>query len=131
MHCPKCGVILVEEAGLPNYCEAGDMSLSKKLGDALRECYVDNVRSPRERPFPARVGGTWFCPGCGIEAAEESHGNVRCPQCLKSLAEFIDALVELHPSGHGSLTALVHGYVPWVGRTGRLLALWRGRRTMR
>jgi hypothetical protein len=133
MHCPKCGVMLVEESGQPKRCAPGDMWLSEKLAGALRECYVENVRSPRERPFPARVGGEWFCPGCGIKTTEESVGDVRCPQCKRSLAEFIHALVELHPhaglAGGAARSKRVAvrsgGWVDWI------LSKWRGRRTTR
>ena len=132
MHCPKCGVTLVEESGQPKRCAPGDMWLSEKLAGALRECYVENARSPRERPFPARVGGEWFCPGCGVKTAEASAGDVRCPQCKRSLAEFIHALVELHPhvgwpreAGSKRVARRPGGWVQC------LFSKWTGRRTTR
>lgn len=77
-------------------CERGEMSLSKALQQALLDCYSKETRRPEERRFGFRVGGQWFCPGCGVATTEED-GFVRCPRCTRSLNEFIPQLVELHP----------------------------------
>jgi hypothetical protein len=79
------------------------MELSAKMERALVECYVEKTRSPLEPPPPESLtykqgcGGSWFCPGCGIRATEESPWDVRCPSCRKSMFEFLRPLVELHP----------------------------------
>lgn len=70
--------------------------MSRDVQRRLLECYVDRSRTPNEGAFPAAVGGQWFCPGCGTPATETSPGDVRCPSCRLSLAEFIYALVEWH-----------------------------------
>ena len=97
MHCPRCGAVLEEEDGLARRCAPGAMRLSEHLTRALDDCYVKNVRAPREGRLPFRVGGTWYCPGCGVMLEEPSVGEVRCPACKRSLVEFIRHLVELHP----------------------------------
>jgi rubrerythrin len=72
------------------------MSLSQKLEEGLIDCFILRVRKPKELKFPFIVGGTWFCPACGIKMFEKN-GDVRCSQCNLSLNEFIHQLVELHP----------------------------------
>ena len=96
MFCPRCGRVLAESPGGETRCEAGDMGLSKSLDRALRECFVIKSRQPSEGPVGCEVGGDWFCPGCGVQAREDLPGDVRCPACHKSLAEFIHVLVEIH-----------------------------------
>src|SRR5262245_13418083 len=97
MFCPRCGIALTDTPGRPLECQPGEMPLSADLERRLRECYVDNGRLPRSEPLPFKVGGSWFCPGCGIRATEPRPGDVRCPSCGRALAEFIPPLVELHP----------------------------------
>ena len=97
MHCPRCNAVLTEREGKPSRCDPGQMDLSQDLERRLRECYVDNLRAPRSEPLAYRVGGSWFCPGCGVRALESTPGDLRCPSCQKGLAEFIYSLVELHP----------------------------------
>ena len=94
MYCPKCGEELSEtEEGF--VCEPGRMPLSQVLGQLLWECYVAETREPRDFRFDFTVGGQWFCPACGVPTREEE-GSVRCPECGRSLNEFIHNLVELH-----------------------------------
>jgi phage FluMu protein Com len=95
MFCPKCGNELVR-VGESLTCIEGKMVLDHFLEKRLTECYVSRVDTPRERRFSFQVGGTWFCPGCGV-AAVESDGFVRCPECKLLLNEFIPRLVEIHP----------------------------------
>ena len=97
MFCPRCGVAFTESPGRPLKCEPGDMPLSADLERRLRECYVDSSRLPRSEPLRYKVGGTWFCPGCGVPTREASPGDVRCPVCGRALGEFLYPLVELHP----------------------------------
>jgi rubrerythrin len=95
MFCPKCGDEFVKVDGYLT-CVRGRMELSSRLESRFTECYVSKSDRPRESQLPFRVGGTWYCPGCGVPTVEED-GFVRCPQCRLSLNEFIAALVELHP----------------------------------
>ena len=96
MFCPKCGVSLTAEAGQPLTCDPGAMPLSASLEQRFREYFVDGGPA-RTAPLPSGVGGDWFCPACGVRMIEPSPGDVRCPSCNRSLAEFIPALVEGHP----------------------------------
>jgi hypothetical protein len=95
MFCPKCGQELAEVAGVLT-CHSGDMPLSPKMAQDLRECFVERSRAPREFAFRFPVGGIWFCPGCGVRAREAA-GRIGCPHCSRSLNEFVHGLIELHP----------------------------------
>lgn len=95
MFCPKCGDTL-EDVNGELTCVRGDMGLSQDMARRLSECYVTRTRLPAEPKNAARWGGTWYCPGCGIQA-EEDDGAVRCPHCGLSMNEFLYPLVELHP----------------------------------
>jgi ribosomal protein S27E len=97
LHCPKCGDVLAESTSGTLRCARGQMELSQELGERLLECYVLHARTPREKPFAFPVGGVWFCPACGVPTQERNPGDVRCTACSRSLAEFLHALVELHP----------------------------------
>lgn len=95
MYCPKCGEELSETRD-GFVCEPGGMQLTQFLGHLLWECYVAETKEPGEARFDFRVGGEWFCPGCGVPT-QERDGYVRCPQCGRSLNVFIRALIERHP----------------------------------
>jgi len=88
LFCPRCGVPLEHRAGKPLRCVPGDMELSANLERGLRECFLDGARTPQSRPLRFKVGGVWFCPGCGVRE-EVVDGDVRCPRCRRSLNEFI------------------------------------------
>lgn len=94
MFCPRCGEPLAEVNGALT-CVRGDMSLSPKMRECFTECFVTKTRTPADRVFELRVGGRWFCPGCGVQALEQD-GRITCPRCSRSLNEFIGSLVELH-----------------------------------
>lgn len=96
MYCPKCGEVL-KEVDRELTCTRGNMGLSQKMANDLNECFIIGSRQPSEREFNLRWGGTWFCPGCGVQMIEGDKGAVRCPQCHKNLCEFIYSLVERHP----------------------------------
>jgi hypothetical protein len=72
------------------------------LADRLCDCYRDEKRKPKDTVFtfngkPHPIGGSWYCPGCGVEIPEISPGNLTCPVCSRSVVEFVYALVEGHP----------------------------------
>jgi len=99
MFCPKCAGTLNR---LPNgilECKRGRLAFSAELSARLAACYADRQRRPRDEPFGrgVSVGGTWFCPGCGVRLLEALQGDVRCPECQLALNEFLYALNELHP----------------------------------
>jgi uncharacterized Zn finger protein (UPF0148 family) len=102
LFCPRCGDDLAISQDGELACARGGMSLMPALEHRLRECYELRSRQPRDIVFtyngsPHGIGGTWFCPGCGVAALEATPGDLRCPDCLQSLVEFITELIELHP----------------------------------
>ena len=103
MYCPRCGDTLDCRSNGELACMRGEMGLSKHLERALTECFVDRSRTPRAAPLPFAVGGSWYCPGCGVMMAEMDPGVVACPKCGLALGEFIVELIENHPhrEAHG------------------------------
>ena len=106
LYCPKCGDALTESAEGELQCARGRMGLAQELEQRLRECFVMQTRTPRDTVFiyggkPSSIGGDWFCPGCGVAAAESAPGDLRCPACSRSLVEFVHSLTELHPHFDG------------------------------
>lgn len=101
LHCPKCGDFLTEAADGSLECVRGRMGLAQELAERLRDCYVTKIREPKNPSRQHRIGGSWFCPGCGVAAQELTPGDVRCPVCSRSLAEFMFALIERHPHFDG------------------------------
>jgi len=101
--CPKCGEELVANPDRGYLeCIPGQMPLSAELEKRLRECYIECTRNPVDRIFtyndkPHGIGGQWFCPGCAEEMTEMTPGDLRCPECNRSLFEFVYSLVERHP----------------------------------
>jgi predicted RNA-binding Zn-ribbon protein involved in translation (DUF1610 family) len=101
LFCPKCGDLMAP-SGETMKCVKGEMELSLRLFESLKECYLENIRSPMEITFtyngkPHGVGGRWFCPACGVEIKEERTGVLKCPKCSKSLVGFVYDLIERHP----------------------------------
>ena len=82
-------------------CDSGQLIFAKELSDRLVSCYATEDRVPKDLPFGFAVGGTWFCPACGSQAEESERGRVKCPECGRSLNEFIHSLVEKHPHADG------------------------------
>jgi tRNA(Ile2) C34 agmatinyltransferase TiaS len=102
LFCPKCGAALAKTVDGHFECKRGRMPLAHHLEQRLIECFVTEARRPREpsgvyKAGPPKIGGTWFCPGCGVMTTESTPGDVRCPKCSRSLSEFVYALVERHP----------------------------------
>jgi predicted amidophosphoribosyltransferase len=100
LYCPKCGELL-EAATNALRCNAGQTTFAKELSDRLVACYITEERRPKELPFGFAVGGTWFCPACERRAEEAERGRIMCPQCGRSLNEFIHSLIERHPHADG------------------------------
>jgi hypothetical protein len=77
--------------------------LSVHLANNLRACYAEMTRQPKQPLSSSEItgrggiGGTWFCPGCGILMEEQTPGAIQCPQCGRSIWEFVDELIEHHP----------------------------------
>jgi uncharacterized Zn finger protein (UPF0148 family) len=106
LHCPKCGEILTESSNGSLECARGRMELARELEQRLRDCYIKKVRDPKDVTFthrgkPHPIGGSWFCPGCGVAAQELTPGDLRCPVCSRSLVEFAYSLIERHPHFDG------------------------------
>ena len=95
MYCPKCGDEMVTQGG-EVFCRRGRMGLARVVENRLTECFVANTATPSDKAFAFRIGGTWFCPGCGVQDVEEA-GVIRCPRCHRSLNEFVHNLIEQHP----------------------------------
>jgi hypothetical protein len=101
LFCPRCGDELRPTADDSLQCERGQMVLALALARSLRECYQDELRLPKQVVFthkgaPHPIGGTWFCPGCGVRIPEDSPGALTCPLCSRSVVEFVVGLVERH-----------------------------------
>lgn len=77
-------------------CAQTGALLSARLSRELFECFVGRSRRPRETALAFRVGGRWFCPGCGHEMSV-SDAHVVCSHCRRHLNEFVHALVEWNP----------------------------------
>jgi hypothetical protein len=87
-------------------CARGPMGLARELEQRLRECCVLQTRTPRDTVFiyggkPHAIDGDWFCPRCGVAAAQSTPCDLRRPACLRSLVEFVHSLTELHPHCDG------------------------------
>jgi hypothetical protein len=72
------------------------MLMSQSLSDVLTECYEREERRPDAKPT-LMASGKWFCPGCGVPTVTKGGVEVRCPQCGRTLNEFLMVLVEFHP----------------------------------
>ena len=62
-------------------CVQGQMPLADELARRLNDCYASQVRRPRDVVYqyngcPHPIGGTWFCPGCGVRLREDSPGDL-------------------------------------------------------
>ena len=93
LFCPKCGKAMTV-ADDTFVCVPGDMELSRHLRDLLTEVFVARSRSGRE--VPLNWGGSWFCPGCGVQATTDKE-HVRCHKCGEYLDEFLYQFIEFHP----------------------------------
>ena len=95
MYCPRCGEDTTDREGRLT-CERGQMELSPRMAQALKECFVTREHPSSKVPLTYKVGGTWFCPGCGVKMLVRGD-VISCPQRQESLNEFVYHLVELHP----------------------------------
>ena len=95
MHCPKCGDKLDDDPRVG--CRRGGMPISPSLLERLH-AITDNgppTTAPVELPF--RIGGTWFCPACGVLAEEPRQGVLQCSRCRRSFSDIVHVLTETHP----------------------------------
>jgi len=98
LFCPNCGEQLAKTVDGHFECKRGQMPLARELEQRLIECFVTEVRCPREPSIgPPKIGGRWYCPSCGVMAEESTPGDLRCPKCARSLFEFVHSLIEHHP----------------------------------
>jgi rubrerythrin len=72
------------------------MPMSKHVSDGLTECFERGERRPSEEPTKV-ASGEWFCPACGVAMLTTTGVEVRCPECARTLNEFVYELIELHP----------------------------------
>ena len=102
LYCPKCGEPLTESDTGELECVPGKMPLAPALEKRLRQTFGPGGGTSVGQRFTYggrahAVGGRWYCPCCGVRAAEQSPGDLRCPRCGRSLVEFVVPLTELHP----------------------------------
>lgn len=97
MFCPYCGAQLQWISGELT-CPVGNMPLAAHTESRLRAAFVERTGTPSAEPRRYRVGGRWYCPGCGVRMITQEH-DVHCPRCALHLNEFLVELVEMH--GHG------------------------------
>ena len=95
MYCPRCGDLLTMSTDGELQCTRGDMQLSKHLEQRLREVYELDLRFPEKHVLDKERGG-WFCPKCGVRL-ERSAEVYACPNCSRTIGEFVFELIELHP----------------------------------
>lgn len=81
------------------------MLLTQHMAKCLHESFIARSVPPKE-PIPTdsfRWGGTWYCPGCGVQMQEIPATNgVVCPKCGGTLGPFLYRLVERHPHRFGA-----------------------------
>lgn len=91
VHCPHCGERMIESAnGLT--CQPSGMVMSHRLRDGLTDVFVTRVRPGLRNLDDVRLGGSFYCPGCGTAMQDAT-----CSSCGGVLDEFIWQIVELHP----------------------------------
>jgi rubredoxin len=100
MYCPRCGDGMEETKGT-FVCVRGNMPLSPYIAKHLYAVFVSNSEDSKDF-IPNRVGrklgGTWFCPACGVQMTEEAPSVVSCPSCGRNMAKkYVEQLIELHP----------------------------------
>ena len=66
------------------------------LGDCLEERFAGGYKPGRLGAGDMRIN-LWYCPSCGTP----TDGEMRCPDCARSLRDFLYDLVELHPHTDG------------------------------
>lgn len=74
------------------------MPLAPHTAGRLFAAFVERTTMPSAEPRRYRVGGRWYCPGCGVRMITEPH-DVHCPRCTLHLNEFLVELIELHSHG--------------------------------
>lgn len=95
-------------------CVKGEMVLTEHMEGLLREAFGSASGQTDNAPLKYRVGGSWFCPACGVALAEVG-GVLGCPQCGRSLNRFVYHLVERHPHQDGARAQLCVQADRWEG----------------
>jgi rubrerythrin len=111
MYCPWCGS-QTEHDGRELVCPVGNMPFAQWTAERLYAAFVARTATPSPEPLRFRVGGRWYCPGCGVRMITEPH-DVHCPRCTLRLNPFLVELVELH--GHGAYLHPVTGEAVYDG----------------
>ena len=95
IYCPKCGSQM-DTSGREFTCHRGQMGLSQRMRDELIAGFITpGVQTP-PRAWSIGIGGAWFCPRDATRMVE-SDGVLACPQCGRSLNQYVYQLIELHP----------------------------------
>ena len=121
LFCPICGNPLVERDGIL-YCEQGGMEVTQALRERLEECYIAQKRRPREQRSNHKVGGAYFCPGCGV-LTEEIEGAITCPQCGKWVNEFRFSLIEHHWHSPTTAHEFLFRFTAWAASQPDIVAV--------
>jgi rubrerythrin len=77
-------------------CTRSGMVMSRRLRDGLTDVFITRVRAGRRSRDHVRLGGSFYCPGCGTAMRD-----AECPNCGGVLDEFIWPIIELHPHQRG------------------------------
>ena len=86
MFCPFCGARVDTLPSGEARCRSAAALFSVHITRQLSDAFVTCVRSPSAEPLPYKVGGSWFCPGCGVPMrgltpAAAAIANPVCAQC--------------------------------------------------
>jgi hypothetical protein len=95
-YCPKCGQEVVEKDGIWA-CTSGGLEFSMRVGGQLAATYGASFLPGRKPAAPMQVG-VLFCPSCCAVLGRE----YVCPECHRSLRQFIFQLIEIHPHADGN-----------------------------
>lgn len=97
MYCPMCGDKLKQD-GETFTCMRGELDLTVHMARLLHASFVERSVPPKQPvAIKFRMGGTWFCPGCGVQMQEASGTNgVICPKCGGNLGPFLYELIEFN-----------------------------------
>lgn len=79
-------------------CPRGWMPLAPNTEARLQAAFVDRSVEPSSAPVPYRIGGRWYCPGCGCRMKTDDH-SISCERCGRHLTPFATELIELHSHG--------------------------------
>jgi rubrerythrin len=91
----------MEERNGTFVCERGNMPLSPYIAKHLYAVFVSDAENSEDftpSKIGLKLGGTWFCPACGVQMTEKVVGDLSCPSCRRKMApKYVEQLIELHP----------------------------------